>query len=100
MRAGEAAALFAAGTARARDRPAEARLVHGRALVHVLAVEVQAGFETQYVARADSPRLHLPWREQRAREALGVLRGHRDLVAVLAGIPGSRYEAFGAGDRQ
>src|SRR3989454_9030657 len=57
VRAREVALLPVAGATRAGNRPAEARLKRGRARIHVLAVEVQAGFEPQRVARAEPDRL-------------------------------------------
>src|SRR5207253_1338161 len=90
VRAWKAALLVAAAAARRRDRPAEARLEHGRVLVHVLPVEMQAGLEAQRVARAEADGLRLARGEQRPREPLRIFRRHRDLVAILAGVAGAR----------
>src|SRR6267378_7766479 len=61
---------------------------------------MQPGFEPQRVARAETDRLDLARREQRASEPLRIFCGYRDFVAILAGVAGARDEALGTRDRK
>ena len=77
--------------------PGQARLDGGGAVVDVVAIQAQAGFEPQGVARAQPGGFDFGLRQQRARQRLGVLGGHRDLEAVLAGVAGAGDKAVRAG---
>ena len=80
--------------ARAReiDRPGEAGLERRHRLVHVLAVEVHAGFEAQRVARAEARRACTPAAASALPQLRRVRRRQHDLEAVLAGVAGARDE--------
>ena len=78
----------------------EAGLEHRRRLVDVVAVQPHRGFEAQRVARAEAARddVGRPARlEQRLPHAVGHVRRHEDLEAVLAGVAGARDRGAGAG---
>src|SRR6185503_17195142 len=77
------------------DGPAEAGLERRDRLVHVLAVEVHAGLETQRIAGAEAAGLHARLDERRPQR-LDMRRRQRDLEAVLAGVAGARDEVFDA----
>lgn len=54
-----------------------------------MAVEAQAGFQAQRVARAEADRRHFRLGQQAPRQGLGMGGGHGDLVAVFTGIAGA-----------
>ncbi len=81
LRAGVVAGARAAGAAHLLDCPA---------------VQAQARFKAQRVARAEAGGLDLGLGEQCARERVGRLGGHRDLEPVLAGVAAAGDEALGA----
>ena len=62
-----------------------------RGLVHVVAVEIHAGFEAQRVARAEAAGGDAE-RVQLLPDAHGILRGQHDFEAVFAGVAGARDE--------
>src|SRR5580700_9463026 len=70
-------------------RPAQSGLQRMAALVHVVAVEIHAGLQTQRISRAE-PGGCDALREQRLPRLGGLLRRQHDLEAVLAGISGAR----------
>src|SRR5688500_5970009 len=88
----KATLLLAACAARRRNRPAEARFERRRALVHVLSVKVQTGFEPQRVARAEPDWLYRGVLQQLPRERFGLFLGQRNLEAVLAGVARARNQ--------
>ena len=76
------------------DRPGERRLDRIDRLVEFVAIKAKAGFESERIARAKPDRSDVGLRQQQARERLGLRRGKRDLVSVLAGVAGSGDEGL------
>ncbi len=75
------------------DRPAETGFEHGGRLVDVVAVQPHRGFEPQRVAGAEAARDDVGRAarfEQRLPHAVGHVRRHEDLEAVLPGVAGAR----------
>ena len=80
--------------ARLGNGPGKPRFLGRGAGVHVLPVERQPRFEPQRVASAQADGLDRRMHEQRARQALGSLRRHRDLESVLTGVARAGHEAI------
>ena len=92
--AGEAALLAAL----LADAPQQARLDRRGRGVDVVAVEAEAGFEAQRIARAQADRLDLGLGQQLAGDGLGGVGRRRDLEAVAAGVARARDVAARAVD--
>ena len=75
------------------DRPGEPGLDRIDRLVELVAVEAQARFEPQRIARAEADRRDFGIGEQPPREGLRLVGGQRDLETVLAGVAGARDES-------
>src|SRR5262249_10801921 len=83
------------------DDPPEARLERVRRVVDVVAVEGEARFEAERVARAEARRLEpegLARGDERAPERGRVVPRTEDLDAVLAGVPRACRRRPDAGD--
>ena len=78
--------------------PHEVGLDRARGLVDVVAVEAEARFQAQRVARAQPDGLDRVVTQQQLPEALGLLGCHRDLEAVLAGVARARDVAVEPAD--
>ncbi len=74
-----------------RHRPGQRGLERRHRIVHVLAVEVHAGLQAQRVARTQAGRLDAGF-QQRVPERHRISFRQHDLVAVLAGVTGTRHE--------
>src|SRR5260221_4030572 len=85
--------VFADEIARARtiDSPRQAGFQRVHAFVHVLAVEIHAGFEAQRVAGAQSAGTYAHG-DERAPEFARTRSGKDDLETVFAGVAGARDE--------
>src|SRR5579859_2263619 len=75
----------------------ETRFVRRRAVVDVVAIERQAGLETQRVAGAEAHGLGATRADQSVPELLSVIRAAVQLETVFACIAGARDEALHAG---
>jgi hypothetical protein len=78
--------------------PGQARFNRRGGRVHVVAIQIHPGFKAQRIARAQAGRVHHGLDQQRARQRLRGVLGHRDLEAVLAGVARARDVAVGAGE--
>ena len=90
MRVGAGEALL--HLAALADRPGEVRFDGRRRFVDVVAVEAEARFEAQAVARAEADGRDVRVGEQHAREGGRDVARDGDFVAVLAGVAGARDE--------
>src|SRR6218665_2473248 len=79
-------------------RPVQRRFGRGGAAVDVVAVQAQAGFQPQRVARPQAYGPDLGLRQQGPRQALGLRCRQRKLEAVLAGVAAAGHQAVTAGD--
>src|SRR6218665_1239542 len=79
-------------------RPVQRCFGRGGAAVDVVAVQAQAGFQPQRVARAQAYGPDLGLRQQGPRQALGLRCRQRKLEAVLAGVAAAGHQAVTAGD--
>ena len=75
------------------DGPGEAGVERRDVVVHVLAVQVHAGFQAQRVARAQAGGLDAGGGSAFHRAPTWVA-GHADLEAVFAGVAGARDHQF------
>ena len=66
--------------------------------VEFVAVEAEPGLEPERIARAEPDRRNVRLGQQQAREAFGLRRAERNLVAVLAGVAGAGDERLDAAD--
>ena len=80
------------------DAPQENRLDGRGGGVDVVAVEAEAGFEAQRIARAQADRLDLRLGQKLARDGIGGIGRRRDLEAVAAGVARTRDVAARAVD--
>jgi hypothetical protein len=94
--AGEAAGARAARAAHLLHRPVQGGLDRRGGGVDVVAVQAQAGFQAQRVARAQAHGLDLGLCQQGTRQRFGLVV-HRDLEAVFAGVAAARDEQVRAG---
>ena len=74
-----------------RHGPRKAGFPRRDVLVHVLAVQVHAGFQAQRVTRAKPGRMHARG-HQRIPQGLGVLFWQDDFETILAGVTRARHE--------
>ena len=70
--------------------PGQAGLVGGDQFVHILTVQVHAGFKAKGVARAEAARLDALG-DQVMEKGGDVTRRQGDLKAILTGVPGARH---------
>ena len=82
------------------DRPGEPGLDRIDRLVELVAVEAQARFEPQRIARAEADRRDLRIGQQPPREGFRLVGGQRDLESVLAGVAGARDECGEPAERE
>src|ERR1700674_3246542 len=68
-------------------RPGESRLEGMKVLVHVVAVQIHAGFQPERIPRAQAGGLHA-LRPQSGPRARGARRGDHDFETILAGVAG------------
>ena len=73
-------------TATLLDRPVQRRLDRGGLRVDIMAIKAIAGLEPQRIARPQPDRLHRLMRGELVPQGERIIVGHRNLVAVLAGI--------------
>jgi len=78
------------------NRPGQTGFDRRRRLVDVVAIQAQAGFQTQGVACAQTGGLDFGLRQQLLGELDGRVSGHRDLEAVFTGIAAAGDETVGA----
>mmetsp|Transcript_21803 Transcript_21803/g.85364 ORF Transcript_21803/g.85364 Transcript_21803/m.85364 type:complete len:361 (+) Transcript_21803:556-1638(+) len=95
-RAGVATGTGATGAAHLLDRPGDARLDRRGGGVDVVAVQAQAGFQAQRIARAQADGLDLGVCQQLAGQGDGVVRVNGDFEAVFAGVAGAGQEGVDA----
>src|SRR5436189_267653 len=75
------------------DRPTQVGFERRRRLVDLVPVQAHAGFQPERVAGAEAARNHagaLAGLEERLPDAIGRLRRHEDLEAVLSRVPRAR----------
>ncbi len=75
------------------DRPGQAGVERVHGVVHVLAVQVHAGFQAQRIARTETGRLDADG-DKGIPQRFGLRGRHADLEAVFAGVAGAGDHRF------
>ena len=90
----------AAAAAHFLHGPVQASLYGGGGDVEIVAVQAQARFQAQRVARAQANGLNFRLCQQGARQGFGLRGGYGDFKAVFARVAAARHQAVGTGDGQ